>query len=39
MSLEEVIGSDPNMGFDDRWNTWGEGFKMRSIGEIYKATP
>jgi len=39
MSLEEVIAADPTMGFDDRWNTWGDSFKRRSIGEFYKATP
>ncbi len=39
MSLEEVIAADPTMGFDDRWNTWGDNFKKRSIGEFYKATP
>lgn len=39
MSLEEVIAADPTMGFDDRWNSWGDSFKRRSIGEIYKATP
>ncbi len=39
MGLEEVITADPTMGFDDRWNTWGDNFKRRSIGEIFKATP
>lgn len=39
MSLEEVIAADPTMGFDDRWNNWGDNFKRRSIGEFYKATP
>jgi glyoxylase-like metal-dependent hydrolase (beta-lactamase superfamily II) len=39
MSLEEVITADPTTDLDDRWNSWGDNFKKRSIGEIYKATP
>ena len=34
MSLDEVIAADPTLGYDARWNTWGDGFKRRSIGEF-----
>jgi glyoxylase-like metal-dependent hydrolase (beta-lactamase superfamily II) len=39
LSLDEVIAADPTMGFDNRWNSWGDDFRKRSISEIYKATP
>jgi cyclase len=38
MSRKEVIAADPTKDFDDRWNTWGDDFKKRSISELYKAT-
>ena len=39
LSLAEVIAADPTSGFDARWNSWGDDFRRRSIGEFYKATP
>jgi glyoxylase-like metal-dependent hydrolase (beta-lactamase superfamily II) len=39
MTLEEVIATNPMDGYDDHWNTWGEGFKRRSIREFYLTIP
>ena len=39
LSLAEVIAAEPTSGFDVRWNSCGDDFKKRSIGEFYRATP
>jgi cyclase len=39
MSIEEVIAAPPTTDFDDRWNTWGDGWRAISLRSIYGALP
>ncbi|MGI9265600.1 MAG: MBL fold metallo-hydrolase [Gammaproteobacteria bacterium] len=39
MSLDEVLAENVTEGFDDRWNSWGDGWKTTSLRSIYWATP